>query len=65
MHASAVSRHRRQNVRAILNDAGIDKMLVKVIDIFGHAVLQRSRDGNEIKNGKVLDEFTESDTASV
>jgi hypothetical protein len=65
MHASAVSRHRRQNIRAVLNDAGIDKMLVKVIDIFGHAVLQRSGDGDEIKNRKVLDEFAESNTASV
>src|SRR6186713_717392 len=65
LHLDAHPRQRRRAVVAALDDAGVKKMLVEMINIFGQPILQGAADADEIEDCFVLDVFAEPDPSSM
>ena len=49
----------------VADDAGIDEVLVEVVDELDDPVLPRAADGNRVEGGEVLHELAQADAPGV
>src|SRR6202034_4169609 len=65
LHGDARSGLGGDAVSPVTDDAGVDKVLVEVVDVFDAPVLERPGHGDVVEDRRVLDVFAEAHAAGV